>query len=119
MSREYKSLQAFWPFYMQEHSHPVNRQLHFLGTGLAVGCVTLAALRRKPRLLALAPLLGYGLAWLGHFAVEKNRPATFKYPRFSLLCDFKMFGLMASGQMKRELERLQASENTVQEYHHV
>ena len=119
MSREYKSLQAFWPVYMQEHNHPVNRQLHALGTGLALGCVTLAVLKRKPRLLALAPLLGYGLAWLGHFAVEKNRPATFKYPRFSLLCDFKMFGLMASGQMKRELKRLKTAESNIPESEHV
>jgi hypothetical protein len=65
-----------------------------------------AALRRKPRWLLLAPLAGYFFAWIGHFLVEKNRPATFKYPLESLRGDFKMFGLMATGRMNEELQRV-------------
>lgn len=104
--KEYTSFESFWPFYVQEHKHPLNRRLHFLGTSLALGCVANAALRRKPRWLLLAPLAGYFFAWIGHFLVEKNRPATFKYPLESLRGDFKMFGLMATGRMNDELQRV-------------
>ncbi|PIQ25021.1 DUF962 domain-containing protein [bacterium (Candidatus Blackallbacteria) CG17_big_fil_post_rev_8_21_14_2_50_48_46] len=106
MQKKYKNFQEFWPFYVQEHKHPLNRKLHFLGTGLALGCATLAASRRRPRLFLLAPLLGYFFAWMGHFVVEKNRPATFKYPLFSLRGDFKMFGMMATGRMNEEIQRI-------------
>jgi hypothetical protein len=104
--KEYTTFEAFWPFYVQEHKNPLNRRLHFIGTSLALGCVANAALRRKPRWLLLAPLAGYFFAWIGHFLVEKNRPATFKYPLESLRGDFKMFGLMATGRMNEELQRV-------------
>jgi hypothetical protein len=37
-----------------------------------------------------ALIFGYGLAWMGHFFVEKNKPMTFKYPLYSLRADFQM-----------------------------
>ena len=40
---------------------------------------------------AIIPLLlGYTFAWVGHFFFEHNKPATFIYPTFSLLGDFRM-----------------------------
>jgi hypothetical protein len=104
MSKKYRSFQEFWPFYIQEHKQPLNRKLHFIGTSLALGCVATAAARRKPRWLLFAPLAGYFFAWIGHFLVEKNRPATFQYPLESLRADFKMFGLMATGRMNEEIQ---------------
>lgn len=50
--------------------------------------------------LVLVPLAGYGLAWIGHFFVEKNKPATFKYPIYSLLADWKMFLEIITGKIK-------------------
>lgn len=101
---KYRTFQEFWPYYLSEHQHPVNRQLHFLGTSLALLSVGAAAVTRKKRFLALAPFMGYFFAWMGHFVVEKNRPATFTYPGKSLAGDFKMFGLMLTRKLQPELE---------------
>jgi hypothetical protein len=106
---EFKSFEEFWPFYVQEHANATNRRLHFVGTGLALGTVAYALLKRKPKLLLLAPLAGYGFAWVGHFLVEKNRPATFKHPLWSLRGDFKMFGHMLAGTMDEEVRRVMES----------
>lgn len=93
MSEEtYQSFAEFYPFYIKEHQHPTSRLLHVVGTGLVlselVACIVLAA----PALCYLAlPLTGYGFAWVGHFFFEKNRPATFQYPLWSLRGDFLLF----------------------------
>jgi hypothetical protein len=105
MGDEYKTFEEFWPFYVREHSHPINRALHFVGTSTAMSVVAAAVLLRRPSLLLLAPIAGYGAAWIGHFGIEKNRPATFKYPAWSLRGDFVMWGKIATGQMDAEIER--------------
>ncbi len=105
-----KTFEEFWPFYLNEHQHPVNRQLHFIGSSLALLSLGTAIVTRKKRFLALAPILGYLFAWIGHFVVEKNRPATFTYPGKSLRGDFKMFGLTLQCKLNAELERQQGQE---------
>lgn len=89
----------FWPYYLKEHSVPSNRALHFIGTCLALSILgTMLA----TQIWWLAPLVligGYGFAWVGHFGIEKNRPATFKYPTWSLFSDFRMAAIMATGKM--------------------
>jgi hypothetical protein len=44
----------------------------------------------------------YALAWIGHFFVEHNRPATFAHPLWSWLADQKMAGMMVVGKMGDE-----------------
>lgn len=106
MSEEqFQSFEEFWPYYLAEHSDPTNRTLHFLGTMGAVATAGYAVAARKPKLLALAPVIGYGAAWIGHYFVEKNRPATFKHPLWSLIGDFKMAGMIATRQLDDELRR--------------
>ena len=78
---EMRSFEDFWPFYVREHQSETNRTLHFVGTTLAMGSVAAALLTRRPAFLLAAPVLGYGFAWVGHFLVEGNKPATFKHPR--------------------------------------
>ncbi len=84
----FASFAEFWPYYVREHSRPLTRALHVIGTLGAIGFCVAAVVAHKPWLAACAPLSGYGLAWISHFFVEKNRPATWTYPLWSLLADF-------------------------------
>ena len=141
MAERIQSYEEFWPFYLQEHSDPRSRRLHFLGTsgfftslaasavlnpigfplamagfGLilrdgvkkgegegpsfkhVVGMLVLPTIA-SPVLFPAGVAFAYGCAWVGHFKLEKNKPATFKYPLWSLVSDFKMWGHMARGQI--------------------
>jgi hypothetical protein len=87
----YASFREFYPFYLSEHSHRICRRLHFAGSLLVIAVVLVAIATRDARWLWLAPVIGYGFAWVGHFFFEKNRPATFTYPLYSLAGDWVMF----------------------------
>ena len=102
---EFANFDEFWPFYVREHSSKTNRRLHFVGTSLALGCVATAVVMRKPLMALAAPVLGYGGAWVGHFFVEKNKPASFKYPLWSFRADWVMWSKIIRRQMAAELER--------------
>ena len=84
------SFDLFWPFYLSQHSQRGCRVLHYLGTSSAVAIAVGALLSGHPRFLLLALLVGYAPAWIGHAFIEKNRPATFRYPFWSFFADFKM-----------------------------
>jgi hypothetical protein len=99
------SFDEFWPHYVRAHSHKGNRLLHFAGTTAAVACVAAAIVTRRPKLLAVAPVVGYGAAWVGHFLVENNVPATFGHPLYALAGDFVMWWKIATGTMDAEVER--------------
>lgn len=96
----------FWPHYVGAHRSPANRALHYAGTLSAVGLLVAAAVTGEPLLVLAAPLVGYGLAWAGHFLVEGNRPATFGHPLWSLYSDFRMLAFAVRGRMRAEVERL-------------
>ena len=100
-----KSYSDFWVYYAGEHAHPTCRRLHFVGTTIVMAIAVAAVVTRHWWLLALMPVAGYGFAWYGHFGVEKNRPATFTYPLWSLGSDFVMWWKMATGKMDAELDR--------------
>ncbi|MCJ8191080.1 DUF962 domain-containing protein [Sphingomicrobium aestuariivivum] len=105
MADRIQSFADFWPYYLREHSKPQTRALHYIGTSLVV-LIALYALWSGSFLLLLAmPLAGYFFAWVGHFGVEKNRPATFKYPGWSLAADFRMWWYWLTGRLGPELER--------------
>ncbi len=91
MSERYQTFSEFYPFYLSQHRDPVCRALHFVGTALVIGIVVWAVVGASPARLLLAPLCGYGFAWVGHFFFERNRPATFQYPLYSLIGDFRLF----------------------------
>ena len=106
MEPRFKSFTEFWPFYVCEHGKPLTRALHFIGTATILPLALLAWFA-SPWFLAAVPVSAYGFAWLAHFFVERNRPATFTYPAWSLLGDLRMFALMCLGRMGAEVVRCQ------------
>ena len=98
---QYNSFKDFYPFYLGEHANLVCRRLHFIGTSGIVVIAALAITQVLPLVWLWAiPVLGYGFAWAGHFFFEKNRPATFKYPFYSLLGDWVMYKDMLTGKIR-------------------
>ena len=95
----FASFAAFYPFYLQEHSNRTCRRLHFVGSTLVLLTTAFAVMSGKWLLLLWLPVIGYGFAWVGHFGFEKNRPATFKYPLYSLMGDWVMFKDMLIGKI--------------------
>lgn len=95
----FASFREFYPYYLSEHANRTCRRLHFAGSCVVLAVVALAALRGDARWLLLAPLAGYGFAWVGHFAFEKNRPATFRHPLWSLAGDWVMFWQILRGKV--------------------
>jgi hypothetical protein len=107
-SARFSSYDAFWLHYLAQHRRPATRLLHYAGSSLGLALVALAAATLDWRFLAAAPLVGYGCAWLGHFGLEGNKPATFGHPVWSFLSDFRMLALAATGRLGRQLARLPA-----------
>lgn len=101
----YKTLKEFWPFYLHEHSVGLNRILHFIGSTLGLVILAIAIGTRKYWLIAPALVSGYAFAWFGHFFLEKNRPATFKYPLKSFISDWRMWYYILTGKVVKEMER--------------
>ncbi|PZP29935.1 MAG: DUF962 domain-containing protein [Roseateles depolymerans] len=99
-SRPFSSFGDFYPYYLREHSHRVNRRLHFIGSTLVLGCLWQLLSTRDPVWVLAGLLCGYGFAWIGHFFIEKNRPATFRHPIYSLMGDWVMYRDIWLGRVK-------------------
>lgn len=97
---EFKSFEDFYPYYLGEHANLMCRKLHFIGTSFVIALLVTVFLTGNWWLMWFKPLMGYGFAWWGHYGYEKNRPATFKHPFYSLLGDFRMFWDILSGKLK-------------------
>lgn len=102
MSKQYKTFKEFYPFYLSQHQDLVCRRLHYLGSTIIVVLLINTFINQQWWQLVGLPVIGYGFAWIGHFMFEKNRPATFTYPLYSLLGDWVMYGQM----LKRVLSKL-------------
>jgi hypothetical protein len=100
MSKQYTTFRDFYPYYLAEHSNRTCKLLHFIGTWIIVGILITAAIVANAWLLLLVPVVGYGFAWVGHFFFEKNRPATFTYPLYSLMGDWVMWKDILIGRVR-------------------
>ena len=99
-TERYQSFAEFYPYYLQEHSNPVCRRLHYVGSLLELAILAYALLTQQWLWLLALPLAGYGFAWVGHFMFEKNRPATFDYPLYSLMGDWVMLKDVFTGRIR-------------------
>ncbi len=99
------NFKEFYIYYLSEHRHPVSRNLHFIGTFGVILMAIAAPVTGKWWLFALLPVMGYGFAWFGHFFFEKNKPATFQYPLWSLGSDFVMFAHIITGKIQEKLKQ--------------
>lgn len=106
----YRTFEEFWPYYVKEHQKKATRIFHFVGTSAAMACLAGGVITKRRWMVALAPIAGYGPAWVSHFFIEKNRPATFDYPVWSLRADFVMWWKMVRREMSDEVERVLADE---------
>lgn len=97
---QFKTFNDFYRYYLREHSNVMCRRLHFVGTCGVIALLILFFFTGNPMILVLLPIMGYGLAWIGHFLFEKNRPATLKHPLYSLRADFRMFIDILIGKVK-------------------
>ncbi|MCP5412516.1 MAG: DUF962 domain-containing protein [Alphaproteobacteria bacterium] len=99
MDRPFDSFAQFYPFYLAEHSVRGTRRLHFVGSVLALACLAALVFTGEPLWLLAGLVCGYGFAWFAHLMVEKNRPATFRYPLYSFMGDWVMFWQMLTGKI--------------------
>jgi len=99
-AKQYKNFKSFYPFYLSQHENIICRRLHFIGSSLIIITLAYVLINAAWPLLWTLPFLGYGFAWLGHFFFEKNTPATFSYPWYSLLGDWVMYKDILMGKLK-------------------
>jgi hypothetical protein len=100
-----QSFEKFWPFYLGEHSLPATRWMHFFGSTASLGLAASGFVTLEWQLFPAAVICGYAFAWIGHFFIEKNKPATFTYPAWSFKADWKMWALILTGRLNAELSR--------------
>lgn len=94
-----KTYEAFWPYYLSQHSKPATKWLHAVGTLLGIAWAVWAGVTDRWAWLPFGFVIGYGFSWFAHFFIEKNRPATFTYPLWSFRADFRMLKLLLSGRL--------------------
>ncbi|KJY92775.1 DUF962 domain-containing protein [Pseudoalteromonas piscicida] len=98
-NKEFDSFASFYPYYLAEHKNKTCRRLHFIGSTLVLLILLFALVFAYWPLLWLLPIAGYGFAWVGHFFFEKNKPATFQYPLYSLMGDWVMYKDIIRGKV--------------------
>ena len=114
MTTNPKNYSEFWDFYVSEHSRPMTRVLHFAGTTIGIVLLIYFVATGRWYFFPAFFVVGYGFAWFAHFVIEKNKPASFRYPLWSFISDFKMMGYMLTGRMSSEVSRVLRKELTTE-----
>jgi hypothetical protein len=110
MAEKIQTYREFWPYYLGEHRRRGTRALHYVGTSLGLAALAAAIVLANWPLAVVAVVSGYAFAWIGHAFVERNKPATFTYPFWSLLSDFRMYFLAVTGKLGTELNRIKTAD---------
>lgn len=101
----FRTIDEFYPFYLNQHRNSTNRKLHYIGSIIALLIIYICILFSKWKCILFSLVFGYGFAWFGHFFYEKNKPATFKYPLYSLICDYVMLWRYVSGNLDEDFNK--------------
>jgi hypothetical protein len=109
METRYRTYSAFFDFYLSEHSRPLTRVLHYVGSSCGIAALVATVSAGNPIWLLAGLMAGYGCAWIGHAFVEHNTPATFTYPLWSFIGDYHMFFLWLTGQLDKRMKRVRGS----------
>lgn len=104
--QQFQSFAEFYPYYLAEHSKPLCRALHYAGSTVVLLLLGWLIYSGLWQFVWLLPLAGYGFAWVGHFFIEHNKPATFQYPWYSLLGDWVMYKDFLTGKLAAKLQQL-------------
>lgn len=107
----FQSFSEFYPFYLTEHQDPISVRLHFFGTSCFIIAVMVAMITGNAWWLLAGPIVAYGCAWIGHYWFEKNKPATFQYPFWSLRGDFTMLYDIITGRYRSKLDHAISEQN--------
>ncbi len=105
MSERYTTYSSFFDFYLSEHSLPATRAIHYVGSACGIIALILTITTGLWWWIPAGLISGYSCAWFGHFFIEHNRPATFKYPLWSFIGDYHMFFLFLTGQLEKRRQR--------------
>jgi len=104
-----ETYEAFWPYYVSQHLHPATRAIHVGATSAALACGAVGMLTFNPFLVASAPVIGYGPAWVSHFAIEKNKPASFGHPFWSFRADLRQVRKFFTGRLDVDVQAVRAA----------
>ena len=96
----YDNFKDFYPYYLSEHDNKHTKLLHFIGTSVAIFFYVRFFMTLDFMFLLYSLLSGYGFAWVSHFFVEHNKPATFTHPSYSFIWDHVMYFEILSGKHK-------------------
>jgi len=99
-ARQFHSFMEFYPYYLSEHSNQTCRRLHYLATAGVIAVILYVLLSSDYEYVLILPIVGYLPSWIGHFAYEKNRPASFQYPFYSMLASWTMLTDMLKGDLR-------------------
>ena len=105
--KPYKTYQDFFLFYLNEHSKPLTRAFHYVGTTIALTCIAFFVVTFNAWFLLTGLITAYGMAWISHFTIEHNKPATFTYPVWSYIADHHMLLLALTGRLRSALDDAQ------------
>jgi hypothetical protein len=101
-----ENYEEFWPYYVSQHLHPATRVIHVGATSAALACGAAGVVLFNPLLAAASPVIGYGPAWVSHFAIEKNKPASFGHPLWSLRANFRQVRKFFTGRLEADVQRV-------------